>query len=169
MHSDIITAPIWRDMTGGRWYQTNAKPLRRARQSAKTICSAFNACADSRQRAALMSTLLPNAQAIVSPPFYCDYGINIFASDTVRIENNVVILDAAPVTIGNSVVIGQGSVLATLHHHSNSQERLRGMQQAWPISIGANVTLGRNVTVLPGAVIPDNTHVPDFHVVRKAP
>ncbi|MBD3585147.1 sugar O-acetyltransferase [Salinimonas sp. HHU 13199] len=168
MHNSITTTPLWQDMVKGRWYQTNAKPLRRARQSAKAMCVAFNSCPDSQQRAALLRTLLPNADAIISPSFFCDYGMNIFADDTVRIDKNVVILDAAPVTIGTSVVIGQGCVIATLQHHNDPTQRLRGMQQAFPICIGNNARLGQNVTLLPGAIVPDNAVVPDYHVVSSA-
>lgn len=165
MHNSITTTPLWQDMVKGRWYQTNAKPLRRARQSAKAVCVAFNSCPDSEQRAALLHTLLPHATAIISPPFFCDYGMNIFASDTVRIDKNVVILDAAPVTIGESVEIGQGCVIATLQHHNEPTQRLQGMQQAKPVNIGNNVILGQYVTLLPGAEVPDNAVVPDYHVV----
>lgn len=54
---------------------------------------------------------------IVRPPFFCDYGYNIKLGDRVFLNFNCVILDGAPVTIGNNKRIGPAVQIYTALLH----------------------------------------------------
>lgn len=47
----------------------------------------------------------------IEPPFRCDFGYNISVGENFYANYECIILDECPVTIGNNVVIGSGSVV----------------------------------------------------------
>ncbi|WP_018984522.1 maltose acetyltransferase domain-containing protein [Salinimonas chungwhensis] len=166
MNDRLMSTPIGQQMQSGRWYQTSAKPLRQARQAVKALCYAISTQPDEQQRKQLIHQLLPHICSVeLGTGFYCDYGCNIYAGHHLAVGDNVVMLDAASITLGNNVSIGEGTVIATVSHHHNAQQRSAGWQQATPVVIGHNVRLGAQVTVLPGAVLADNSVVPDYQLV----
>ena len=76
------------------------------------------------------------------PPFYCDYGYNIELGDAVFANMNLVILDAAGVTIGNHVYIAPNVGIYTVGHPLDMELRRKGMEYAHPIAIGNDVWIG---------------------------
>lgn len=65
-----------------------------------------------------MRELCPNSADDVhfEPPFYCDYGTNIFAAEGVFINFGATILDGAKVTIGRKTLIAPGVHIYTAQH-----------------------------------------------------
>ncbi len=154
MSQSLYTSQIWQQMVSGRPYQTQAKPLKRARQRAKRWCDKLNNAADHTERQLVLQQLLPHAQhASLGRGFYCDYGVNIVAGPELQVGNHVVMLDAAPITLGASVKIADGVVIASVQHATDSLQRRAGWQYTRPIFIGADVTIGQGATILPGARI----------------
>ena len=47
----------------------------------------------------------------IKPPFYCDYGFNLHVGKKFFANFACVMLDVAPITIGDNCVIGAGSVV----------------------------------------------------------
>ncbi|MCE7044456.1 sugar O-acetyltransferase [Dyadobacter sp. CY312] len=103
----------------------------------------------------------------VEQRFHCDYGYNIHVGDNFYANVGCTILDCAPVTIGNNVLFAPGVSLYTAGHPADTQQRINGLEYAYPISIGNNVWLGGNVIVLPGVSIGDNTIIGAGSVITK--
>lgn len=101
----------------------------------------------------------------VFPPFYSDFGKNITLGKRVFINSGCRFQDQGGVIIGDDVLIGHNTVLATLNHDLDPARRA-DMHPA-PIVIGNNVWIGSNATVLPGVTIGDNAVVAAASVVTK--
>lgn len=154
-------------MQSGRWYQTNAKPLKRARTHAKALCRLINT--DTQNRLEFLDTLLPNvSDTSIGAAFYCDYGVNIHSEGIVKIGDNVVLLDAAPIHIGDNVVLGDHVTITTVNHHPDNDKRLEGWQQAKPITIGNDVIIEDDVVILPGAKVASGLIIPANSVVTPS-
>ena len=77
------------------------------------------------------------------------------------------ILDRAPVVIGNSVLIAPGTVITTVNHALDPEKRRANICTALPVTIGSNVWIGANCTILPGVTIGDDAVVAAGAVVRS--
>lgn len=104
---------------------------------------------------------------VILPRFVCDNGKNIFVGDNFLINFNGVILDIAPVTIGDNVMIGPNTLIITVNHPLKASERRNHMAIATPVTIGNDVWIGGNVTILPGVTIGDNVVIAAGAVVTK--
>ena len=161
---------IWQQIYSGQWYQTHHPQLVQARELAKRLCRELNQLPASKKakRQVLISQLLPNAKNIdIGSDFACDYGIHIYTGDNVTMGSRVVILDAAPVTIGANAKIEDGVVISSLTHPLEAAKRKAGWQQASPVKIGINVVLGEGCIILPGVVIPAGTIIEPGKVVTR--
>ena len=88
--------------------------------------------------------------------FHCDYGKNIHVGDDFLTNYHVTILDIAPVHIGNSCMIGPNTLITTVGHPLNKQGRRERIGISKPVTIGDDVWIGGNVTILPGVHIGNN-------------
>jgi maltose O-acetyltransferase len=79
----------------------------------------------------------------------------------------VTILDIAPVYIGDYVMIGPNTLIATVGHPLSPAKRREHMSQAAPVTIGNDVWIGGSCTILPGVTIGDNVVVGAGAVVTK--
>jgi maltose O-acetyltransferase len=95
----------------------------------------------------------------VAPTFNCDNGTNIEVGDNFLANYNVTILDITKVTIGNDVMIGSNSLISTVNHPITPQGRRDHLGIASPVTIGNDVWLGGNVTILSGVTIGNNVVV----------
>ena len=77
------------------------------------------------------------------------------------------ILDGAKVTFGDNVFIAPNCVFSTSGHAIDSEQRGRGLEIAWPITVGDNVWIGANVSVLPGVTIGSDTIIGAGSVVNR--
>src|SRR6186713_3656472 len=80
--------------------------------------------------------------AVIRPPFHCDYGYNISVGDGVFLNFNCVILDVVEVTIGDKTQIGPGVQILTADHPRDPAQRRVGLEFGQPVTIGANVWIG---------------------------
>ena len=106
-------------------------------------------------------------QPMVNSPFHCDFGCNIHVGDHFFSNFNLTILDEARVTIGNHVLIGPNVSLFTACHPTDPVERRVGTEWAKPITIGDDVWIGGNVTILPGVTIGHRCTIGAGSVVTK--
>ena len=116
-----------------------------------------------------IDALLPHANgAYLEPPFYCDYGYNIKAGKNFYTNFNCIILDVAPVTIGDNVLFAPNVQIYTAGHPLDVKSRVeQGVEFGKPISIGNNVWLGGGVIVCPGVSIGENSVIGAGSVVTK--
>ena len=103
----------------------------------------------------------------IHSPFHCTYGYNIKIGKDFCSNINLVIIDAAPVTFGDYVMIGPNSGFYTSGHSLNAEKRRALISYAHPITVGNNVWFGGNVTVLGNVTIGDNAVIAAGSVVTK--
>ena len=99
------------------------------------------------------------------PPFYTDCGKNLKIGRNVFINSGCQFQDQGGIEIGNGSLIGMKTVIATLNHSLNPNER--GNLRPKPVKIGRNVWVGANVTILPGVTIGDGAVIAAGAVVSK--
>lgn len=92
-------------------------------------------------------------------PFHCDYGYNVEIGDNFFANVNLVILDGAPVKIGNNVFIAPNVGIYTAGHPLDAPTRREGVEYALPVTIGNDVWIGGGVSILPGVTIGDGAVV----------
>lgn len=92
---------------------------------------------------------------VVRPPFHCDYGFNIRLGENVFLDFNCVILDAAPVSIGDGTQTGPGVQILAVDRPRDMATRARGLEVGRPVTIGRHVWIGAGAIVLPGLTIGD--------------
>lgn len=95
----------------------------------------------------------------ILPGFICEFGFNLYWGDQVQVGRQLKIIDCAPVTIGNRVVIGHQVGLYTSNHAEDPTLRAQHWCQELPITVGDDVWLGDQVTVRPGVTIGPRTCV----------
>lgn len=103
----------------------------------------------------------------INQPFHCDYGCNIHIGNNFYANFNLTILDEAPVTIGDNAFIGPNVNIYTACHPIDPKERNTSIQWAETVTIGNNVWVGGNSTILPGVTIGDNCVIGAGSVVTK--
>ena len=103
----------------------------------------------------------------VLPVFNCDYGKNIHVGHDFLINYNGIILDIAPVHIGEHVMTGPNTLITTVGHPITPKGRREHLGLAQPVTIGDDVWIGGNVTILPGVTIGSNVVVAAGAVVTK--
>ena len=93
------------------------------------------------------------ADVWIEPPFYCDYGSNIFLGNKVYFNFNCIILDPAAVMIGSNVLVGPAVQIYTATHPMRASERSKYLEFARPVNIGSDVWIGGGAIICPGVHI----------------
>ena len=104
----------------------------------------------------------------VNQPLRCDYGCNIHVGENFFANFNLTVLDEAPVTIGDNVLIGPNVSIYTACHPLDPDQRNTWVEWAEPVTIGNNVWIGGSVTILPGVTIGDNVVIGGGSVVVRS-
>lgn len=156
----------------GYLYDANFdKDIVEARTRCLDLCFDYNHCRPSEtdKQIELLHRLFGEIKGslMVTAPFYCDYGYNISVGDNFYTNHNCTILDGAKVVFGDNVFIAPNCVFSTAGHAIDSEQRAKGLEIALPITVGDNVWIGANVTVLPGVHIGSNTIIGAGSVVNK--
>ena len=107
------------------------------------------------------------AEFFLTPDFRCDYGVNLTLGEDFYSNYNLVILDCAPVTFGDRVMVGPNCAFYTAIHPMDAARRATGMERAEPITVGSDVWFGGNVVVLPGVTIGDGAVIGAGSVVTR--
>lgn len=106
-------------------------------------------------------------EPVVGRGFTCENGKNIFIGHHWTCGNDLTILDAAKVTIGDYCMIGPKVLITTIDHPESPRQRRSRTTIAKPVTIGDDVWLGAGVMVLPGVKIGNNVIVKPGAVVDK--
>jgi maltose O-acetyltransferase len=158
-------------MLAGDQYMCDDPQLIREGNRAADLYAKYNATPanDQSQRDRLLLELLGSVGAgtVIRPPFYCDYGYNIFVGARSFANCGLMALDVARITIGDDVQIGPHVQLLTPTHPLEAEPRRAKWESSQPITIGNNVWLGGGVIVCPGATIGENTVVGAGAVVAR--
>lgn len=106
--------------------------------------------------------------ALMEAPFHCAYGHNITLGRNVYLNAGCVILDTAPVCIGEGSMIGPAVQIYCADHHRDVAQRAAGVERALPVTLGRDVWVGGGAIVLPGITVGDGAIIGAGAVVTKA-
>ena len=118
-----------------------------ARTRCADLCYDFNACkpSDTKKQKEILEQIFGSMKGnpVITAPFYCDYGFNIFIGENFYTNHNVTILDGAKITFGDNVWIGT------------------------TVSVLPGVTIGNNTIIGVGSVV--NKDIPDGVIAAGNP
>ena len=161
----------WEKLQTGQLYNDFDRGLFKRRIAAKRLFRAYNRTDDDEQteRRALMEQLFGSVgkNVWIEPDFRCEFGKNITIEDNVYINFGCVILDCAAVTFGEHVFVAPNCGFYTAGHPIDAECRERGLEYAYPITVGDHVWIGGGVQVMPGVTIGSNVVIGGGSVVVK--
>ena len=106
-------------------------------------------------------------RVVVRPPFRCDYGANITIGTDTFVNFDCVMLDVAPIALGQACQLAPRVQLLTAGHPIDPEPRRIGWEYGLPIAVGDNVWLGGGAIVCPGVTIGADTVVGAGAVVTR--
>jgi len=143
-------------MLAGELYDPLDPQLIVERQRARDLCKRLNESREDAQeeRLKILGELLGRPSDVyIQPPFFCDYGSNISLGQKVFFNFNCVVLDVAPVRIGDYVLFGPSVQIYTATHPLSAEDRRRGLELGISVEIGSDVWVGGGAIICPGATI----------------
>lgn len=167
-------------MIAGKLYNSADAELGKRHLRAMYLCERFNRISlrrvKAKQRA--LERLIPSAKGRslgVFAPFYCEYGENITVGRECFMNYCCVLLDDAPITLGDSVWLGANVTLATPNHPLLADERVNAdypdghhdLEYAEPITIGSGVWVCSGATICGGVTIGENSVIAAGAVVTR--
>ena len=158
-------------MLSGQIYNACDPDLVKELNEVKVLCQRYNNLlpTDFESRKQLIRELLGHSDddTFINQPFYCDYGKHIRVGKRFFANFCLTVLDEALVTFGDDCFVGPNVSIYTACHSTDPVERNSRKEWAKPVSIGNNVWLGGNVTILPGVTIGDNCTIGAGSVVTR--
>lgn len=155
----------------GAMYDDLTPELVAARVDAVRATDAYNASYGQppAERERLLRQVVGSAGegAGFEPTFRCEFGRNIHLGARFFANFDCVLLDGAPITIGDDVLLGPKVGIYTSNHALDARERIAGACRALPVTIGDGVWIGGGVTILPGVTIGDHAVVGAGTVVTR--
>ncbi|EYD73816.1 sugar O-acetyltransferase [Limimaricola hongkongensis] len=158
-------------MLAGELYRAGDPELQALAWRAKEWMAAYNAMsvAPTADRHAKLSQIMAHVgeDAVIRPPFYCDYGMNIRLGRGVFLNFNCVLLDVVEISIGDLTQIGPGVQILTPDHPREAEARREGLEFGRPIRIGSNVWIGGGALLMPGVTVGDDAIIGAGAVVTR--
>lgn len=157
-------------MVSGENYNINDPELREIRYRVRDIVDEFNALSARAvtEKERLIRTIFGSVGENVhfEKGMRIDYGCNTHIGNNVFINFNFVLLDCAPVTIGNNVFIAPDVQIYTAQHPLDPEMRNQHIGSARPVVIGDDVWIGGGSIILPGVTIGKGSTIGAGSVVK---
>lgn len=168
-------------MLAGELYDCGDEELLNRWHLAKNLIKEYNSTLseDLESKNRILEKLLGKIEENVwiTPPFYVDYGNNIYIGNNTEINMNCIFLDDNKIVIGKNCLIAPNVQIYTAFHPTNAIDRFGIPKedgtfefcktQTKPVIIGDNVWIGGGVIILPGVKIGNNVVVGAGSVVTK--
>ncbi len=158
-------------MLAGLPYKANMDGLPQERLEARKKMYEFNHLPPENQAQAelIIRSLLGKAgkNIYMEPPFYCDYGSNIFVGDNFYSNFHCVMLDVGKIEIGDRVMFGPNVSVFTAGHPVHPQSRASGYEYGMGVRIGSDVWVGGGSIINAGVTIGDGSVIGAGSVVTK--
>lgn len=157
-------------MLAGELYDCGDPELLDRWHLAKDLAAAYNRTpsADLAEKDRILAELLGGRgkNLWITPPFYVDYGNNIFFGNNCEVNMNCTFLDDNRITVGDNALIAPNVQIYTAFHPTNAADRFGAPKpdgsfefcktRTAPVTIGNNVWIGGGAILLPGVTIGDN-------------
>lgn len=157
-------------MLNGELYDPLDQELVEARERVRDLFHELNLTRerDHERRRQILKDLFGQGgdTANVQPPFYCDYGSNIFLGERVYFNFNCVVLDVCKVTIGSFTLFAPNVQIFTATHPFDVDVR-KQLEFGLPVTIGESVWVGGGTIICPGVTIGSNSIIGAGSVVTK--
>lgn len=157
-------------MLAGELYDPLDEELAAARTRAGDLLWELNATREAEgatRRRVLRELFASGGDSVwLQPPFYCDYGCNIFLGEKVFFNFNCVVLDVCEVHIGDRTLFGPAVQIYAATHPLNAELR-KTREFGKPVRIGSDVWVGGGAIILPGVMIGDRAVIGAGSVVTK--
>lgn len=159
------------EIAHGRWYCCKSQELEALREIARHACWCHNTMPPGRRGAsapeltAILGAL--GEGCFIEAPFHVAYGRNLMLGAGVYMNTNCVVLDSAPVRIGDRTMIGPAVHIYCADHARSVDGRREGLERALSVSIGSDVWIGGGALILPGVSIGDGAIVGAGAIVRS--
>jgi maltose O-acetyltransferase len=158
-------------MLAGELYRPGDPEIQADQRANKAWLARYNAAMTLpvAERHALLSSHFGRvgADVVIRPPFFCDFGSNIFLGEGVFLNFNCVILDVVRVTIGDRTQIGPATQIYAADHPRDAKTRRDGLEFGRPVTIGSDVWIGGGAIILPGVTIGDGAVIGAGSVVTR--
>lgn len=168
-------------MLAGELYDCGDKELLARWHLAKDLVREYNntLSEDLENKNKILKELLGNVEENVwiTPPFFVDYGNNIYIGNNTEINMNCTFLDDNKIIIGKNGLIAPNVQIYTAFHPTNAIDRFGLPKEdgsfefcktrTKPVIIGDNVWIGGGVIILPGVTIGNNVVIGAGSVVTK--
>lgn len=158
-------------MIAGELYVTKDPELAKMNKRNRRLIYDFNHTLfdENEKRARIIKELLGKTgdRIYFEPPFRCDYGDHITIGENFYANFDCIMLDVAPITIGDNVMFGPRVGVYTASHPIDPAIRISGVELGKPIVIGNNVWIGGDVTINPGVTIGNDVVIGSGSVVTK--
>jgi len=157
-------------MLAGELYDPLDPELVAARVRARDLCQDLNATREreeeTRRRILVELFGAGGGEVWMQPPFFCDYGSNIYLGKRVFFNFNCVVLDVCAVRIGDFTLFGPAVQIYTATHPLEAELRRR-QEFAKPVTIGADVWVGGAAVICPGVTIGSRSVIGAGSVVTR--
>lgn len=158
-------------MLSGEPYLADDPELREDRRRCRRLTEQLNGTGVDApfEREEILRTLLGavgDGTEILSP-FQCDYGYHVSVGARTFINVGVVILDSAPVRIGDDVQIGPSVQLVTPLHPLDPIQRRSQTESAQPIVVADGAWLATGAIVCPGVTVGEGAVIGAGSVVTR--
>lgn len=159
-------------MIAGENYYPSDKTLVADRFRARDAIAAINAIPQDKvkQRAQAFYALFGSSgkRIYIESSFRCDYGYNIHLGENFYANFDCVLLDCAPIRIGDNAMLAPGVHIYTACHPLDAEQRNSGVEFAKPVTIGDNCWIGGASVINPGVSLGNNVVVGSGSVVTKS-
>jgi len=140
-------------MVSGQAYQALDAELRQLRACARMACAKFNQHPSQGNMKHIKRLFAACGSAVLESGFQCDYGVNIHVGEHFYANFHCVLLDAAPIYIGNHVLLAPNVHIYTVNHPKDAEERRKGVCFAKSVHIADDVWIGGGAKIFPGVHI----------------
>ncbi len=158
-------------MVAGELYRPGTPEIWAAQSETKHWLARYNAAsalpAETRRELLRERLAEVGPDAVIRPPFHCDYGFNIRIGTGAFLNFNCVILDVCEVTIGAGTQVGPAVQIYAADHPRDAAARQAGLEFGRPVRIGRDVWVGGGTIILPGVTVGDGAVIGAGSVVTR--
>ena len=158
-------------MIAGMMYNSMDRELLKDRLKARKAFTDFNNSVNQNLKydMSILKSIFGSTgdRFFIEPDIKFDYGYSIFVGENFFANYNLMILDGAPVRIGDNCMIAPNVSIYTATHDLDIKGRNSGLEFGKPVTIGDNVWIGGDAVILPGVTIGNGVVIGAGSVVTK--